>query len=369
MLTGCGALISGRIRQHGPITAAEFMDLALYAPGAGYYARADRRSGRAGDFVTSVDVGPLFGSLLASQFEALRTDPAARLDPDRVDLVEAGAGNGRLSADMLGAAESRHPGLYRAARLHLVERSAAARAAHLEVLGRHAARLASSGGELPAAIDGVLFANELLDAFPVHVVEMGVDGLLEVHVDLRDGKLVERLAAPSTPALQAYLDDAGAALRPGWRAEINLAAVEWVADAARRLRRGFLLLIDYGHEAAALYSGMRHWGTLTAFRGHHAGAPGEAASDGTPAWLADPGQQDLTSHVDLTSVRRSAERNGLETLLAADQTRFLLDLVEGSGLAAEMEGPGRLKDRLALKTLLLPGGLGSTHKVLLFRKR
>ena len=367
--SGGGALVAGRIRQRGPITAAEFMDLALYAPGAGYYARADRRSGRAGDFFTSVDVGPLFGALLASGFEALWLDAAAGLDRDRIDLVEAGAGNGRLAADVLAAAASRHPAFYRALRLHLVDRSAAARAAHHDVLGRHAGRLASSGEALPPVIDGILYANELLDAFPVHVVEMGAHGLLEVYVDLRDGRLVERLGPPSTPRLEAYLADAGAVLETGWRAEVNLAAMAWVADAARRLRRGFLLLVDYGHESSALFSGARRRGTLTAYRGHQAETPGAASSDGRPAWLADPGQQDLTTHVDLTSVRRTAEAAGLETVLAADQTRFLLDLLERSGLAAELDAPDRARDRLALKTLIMPGGLGSTHKVLLFRTR
>ncbi len=368
MDSGCAALIADRIRQRGPITAAEFMDLALYAPGAGYYARATRRSGRAGDFYTSVDAGPVFGALLAGRFAALWGGPGEGERPGRCDLVEAGAGNGRLAADVLDAAEARHPSFYQAARVHLVERSAEARAAQARVLGRHAARLAPPSDELPEAIEGILFANELLDALPVHLVETGPAGLVEIHVDLRDGAFTEQRGPLSTPALAAYLADAGVVLQPGWRAEVNLAALAWIADAARRLRRGFLLLVDYGHESDALYSGARPRGTLTSFRGHVALGP-ESGPAGRPSWLASPGEQDLTAHVDWTSIRRAAERHGLDVVAFESQTRFLMTALEASPLVTELEAPGRLADRLALKTLLMPGGLGSTHQVLLLRKR
>ena len=169
--------------------------------------------------------------------------------------MEAGAGNGRLSADILRAARERHPALYDRLRLHLVEASAEARHAHAAALagladgGRH-----TSSASLPESFEGVLIANELLDALPVHQVVMREDGLREVFVASREGGLATVEAPPSTPALAAYLARLGVALEPGWRTEINLRAVEWVRDAGRRLRRGFLILIDYGHEAGDLYS-------------------------------------------------------------------------------------------------------------------
>jgi SAM-dependent MidA family methyltransferase len=149
---------------------------------------------------------------------------------------------------------------------------------------------------------------------------------------------------------------------------VNLAAVAWVTDVAARLRRGFLVLIDYGYEAAELYSEARAGGTLTTYYRHLVDAPGAGAEAGAH-WLADPSGRDLTSHVDFTSVRRAAERAGLETVSVAEQTRFLLDILEGSPLVAELSAPDRLADRLALKTLLMPGGLGSTHTVMVFAKR
>jgi SAM-dependent MidA family methyltransferase len=209
----------------------------------------------------------------------------------------------------------------------------------------------------------VLFANELLDALPVHQVVMRAEGLREVYVDVaRGGGLVTREGSPSTPALGAYLERLGIALEPGWRVEINLRALEWIRDAASRLRRGFVILIDYGHEANELYSATHSAGTLTTFSRHTTAGP-ESAPD-SPAWLMAPGEQDITAHVDFTSVRAAAEAAGLTTLGFLDQTYFLLALAE----PARFEGHAAMKDRLALKTLLMPGGLGSTHKVLILGK-
>src|SRR5262245_18918394 len=251
------------------MTVAAFMDLALYDPQHGYYARAARRSGRAGDFFTSVDVGPLFGELLEVQIAEM-----AQL-LEQYDVVECGASDGRLAADILRAAKRRDPAVYDALRLHLVEVSPSARAAQAATLDDVADRLVSSSAELPESFVGVLIANELLDAMPVHQVVMRDDGLRESYVrsaeasrsngeaegrppspGARDSSraVFELLEGPlSTPALQAYLDALAITLEAGWRVEIHLCAVEWMREAARRLRRGFIVLIDYGHDARELY--------------------------------------------------------------------------------------------------------------------
>jgi len=364
-------VISRRIRQHGPITVAEYVRLALYHEEYGYYTASAQRSGRSGDFFTSVDLGPVFGELLATQFAEMRQgllsaeDPPPRPEPDPwFDLCEAAAGNGRLSRDVLTHLAARYPAVYRSTRLHLVEPSAGARAAQVSTLGPHAPLLTSSGPGLPVALKGVIFANELLDALPPHAVVMRDDGLREVFVDVEGSRLVAREGQPSTPRLTAYLESVGARLETGARAEVNLAAADWVADAARALQRGFLLLIDYGHEARRLYGPAHAAGTLTTYRRHVS----EAFGDG-PAWLLEPGTRDITSHVDLTGVRLAAEAAGLTTLGILDQTYFLLAL--GLGEASESpaaDSPEAGRRRLALKTLLMPGGLGSTLKVLVFGK-
>jgi SAM-dependent MidA family methyltransferase len=348
------------------MTVAAFMDLALYHPEIGYYARTAQRSGREGDFFTSVDVGPLFGELLARQLvEMAAILNSARGIQNAFDLVDAGAGNGRLSADMLTALSAHAPDVYRSIRLHLVERSAAARAAQTPTFAPHPGKLVWSDSTLPDTFEGVLIANELLDALPVHQVVISDHGLREVYVTAQaSGRLGLVDAPPSTPALGEYLARLGVELHPGWRVEINLHAVEWIRDAARRLRRGFVILIDYGHEANDLYAAAHSAGTLTSFRGHRSAGP---ELTGSPEWLRSPGDQDMTSHVDFTSVRAAAESAGLQTLGFLDQTYFLLGLLPADFGHRESvrDTPSAIRQ---LKTLIMPGGLGSTHKVMMFGK-
>lgn len=361
-------LIVRRIRDRGPLTVAAFMEMALYHPELGYYASAPRRTGRAGDFYTSVDVGPQFGALLAVQIDEMRRVHAAAREPG-FDLVEVGAGNGQLARDVLDAAASAYPDLRASTRLTLVETSPAARAAHPGTLGPHRDRLHASTAALPERVSGVIVANELLDALPTHAVTMTADGLQEVYVDANGDRFVETAGPPSSPALERHLDRLGADPPPGWRGEINLAAVDWVRTAARRLTRGFLVLIDYGHAARELYAGHHASGTLTTFHRHLVDAAGvDPDRRGEPAWLADPGERDITSHVDFTSIELAARDEGLEVLGFVDQTRFLLGLGALDDPAAAADTAGALRRRLALKTLLAPGGLGSTHQVLILGK-
>jgi SAM-dependent MidA family methyltransferase len=345
------------------------MSLALYHPEHGYYARAARRTGRNGDFFTSVDVGPLFGRLLARQFAEmwrLMPDPGPRTPEAGFDLVEAAASNGQLARDILDAAQAHDPEFYGAIRLHLVEPGSAARAAQREMLGPHEATLAASSSRLPDAVHGVIYANELLDALPVHSIVMTEHGLREHYVDVRGEALVERVGRPSTEALERYFRALNIELLPGQRAEVNLAALAWMTRACLTLHRGFLLLIDYGHEARELYSPTHAAGTLMSFRRHVADEGGAQSS--APSWLADPGGQDITSHVDLTSIRRTAEELGCTTAGILDQTYFLLALGMPDLIDSEDRSLAATRRRLALKTLMLPGGLGSTHKVMVFAK-
>jgi len=348
-------LIADRIRTNGPISFAEFMDISLYHPELGYYARAAQKTGRAGDFFTSVDVGPIFGALLAKQFSEmfrLVSPRAESPEPRAFDLVEAGAGSGRLARDILDSVKTRDPEFYAAIRLSLVEASPAARAAQAHTLGPHADSLAHSGSALPAEVRGVVYANELLDALPTHAVVMTGSGLREVFIDLVADRFVERFEELSTPRIAEYLARAGAEMRVGWRAEVNLGAEDWTKGAAESLRRGFIVLIDYGHDERELYSASHSAGTLTSYKQHSQLAD----------FLQEPGETDITAHVDLSAVTRAAERAGLDVLARLDQTYFML----GLGMT-DLEGLS-LQQRLAMKTLLLPGGLGSTHKVLIFGK-
>jgi len=336
------------------MTVAAFMDLALYHPEFGYYARAPRRSGAAGDFVTSVDLGPLFGELLAEQLAEM----AALLGPagSPFTLVEVGAGDGRLAHAILRGLKKIAPAVCAHTHLHLVERSAAARAAQHAVLAAWTEQAIGST-EMPDEFDGVIVANELLDAMPVHQLTMRDGSLRETYVDLEGDCLVAREGPLSTPDLQVHLSSGGVALPEGARAEVSPAATNWIRDAAKRLQRGFMVLIDYGHEAQQLYGGSTSQGTLTTYRRHQ-----QAASESGSPWLVHPGDQDITAHVNFTTIRAAAEAEGCTTLALIDQTYFLM-AVAGPRVASF-----EAAERQAFKTLVLPGGLGSTMKVLVLAK-
>ncbi len=365
-------LIIAQIRTEGPLTFAEYMEAALYHQTGGYYARNEQRSGRTGDFYTSVDVGPLFGELIAVQLAEMWQLITSVTNTDGFDLVEVGAGNARLAHDILDAAATMESEFYDSIQLHLIERSSEARAKHEKNLSQHARKLVTSSDTLPNVSQGVIFANELLDAFPTHRVTMTFKGLRETYVDVEKGKLIERLGPLSTPALDDYFQRLGTQLPLHGQAEVNLHALDWIRNAASLLKHGFIILIDYGKLAQELFATESVNGTFTAQQQHLTILPAASKNESSASqsdWLNEPGEWDLTSHIDLTSIRTVAEETNLSTLGLLDQTYFLLGLGAVEHLQQEVDERVSLKRRLAARTLLMPGGLGSTHKVLLFGKQ
>ena len=361
-------VIIEQIRAKGPLSFAAYMELALYHPEFGYYACTESRTGHKGDFFTSVDIGSTFGELLSKQFaqmcEILSFNTNSRLK--KFDLVEAGSGSGHLTKDILDKAEVSYQDFYKLVRCTLLDRSPSACASHSETLRHHNIKLDRSGSELTSSsVQGVIFANELLDAMPVHSIVMTDKGLREVYVDVDGENLVECLGM-ACQEVQIYLNRHNIRLSPGWRGEVSPAAVSWVEHAGRCLERGFLVLVDYGYEATELYSKNHASGTLASYKQHRL----EIRTDrktATPLWLAEPGNCDITAHIDLTAIRQAAERVGLQTLGILDQTYFLLGLISEKSWHKESSSDiNALKRRLGLKTLLTPGSLGSTHKVMIF---
>lgn len=344
--------LAARIRARGPLTFADYMAACLYDPAHGYYSRPASR--RFADYYTSVDVHPIFGRLLARQFHEI-WEGLGR--PAPFPLVEAGAGTGRLADHILDFVARELPEFGRALAYVAVERSAARRAAHPAGEGFRSA--AEMPDEVPV---GCIFSNELLDALPVHRVVRAGGDLREIYVTWRDAAFGEEAGPLSTPALADYFREQGVELAEGQQAEAGLAAREWIEDAGRRLGRGFVLTVDYGHEARVLYDARRRCGTLLAYRGH------QVSED----FFAAPGEQDLTAHVSFTALELAGRRAGLARTGLVSQAHFLLALGRGNAFA-DLEVPGqsetdRLRARLLLKNLIHPEGMGETFHVLVQHK-
>ena len=336
------ARLRAEIADGGPITFARFMERALYEPGLGYYRGPTARPGRAGDFLTAPETHPVFGRMVARQLHEIWV----ALDrPAPFVVREHGAGEGALALAILDGLAADESQLIQAIRYEPVEVEEArveAFEARLADAG-HATRIGRPG-EVP--ITGVVLANEVLDALPVHRVRQPAAGaaLEELFVEWREGRFVEVPGIPSTLALARRLEEEGIRLRDGQVAEICLAADSWIARAAASIERGVLLLLDYGHPAKELYGPRRVAGSLLAYAGHR-------VHDDV---LANVGRQDLTAHVDLTAVERAATAAGLEALGTTTQARFLLALGIEDVLRAVQSDPATTPEAyLALRSGLV----------------
>ena len=351
--------IRAEIRRAGPMPFARFMALALYDPAGGYYRGPEARPGRAGDFLTAPELHPLFGETLAGAI----VDTWRRLgEPDRLVVREHAAGEGALAVPLLRAAIAQAPPLRAALRYQPVE----ADPRRLEALG---ATLAAAGLDdllEPAdarAFTGLVIANELLDALPVHRVRQRGPDLREIAValDPATGSLTEVEIEPTTPALGQRLSSEGVRLVDGQTAEICLELDAWLGDATQHLDRGLVLLIDYGAPAAELYDPVRRRaGTLRAYVRH------QVHDDP----FAHVGRQDLTAHVDVTAVERAAHALGLTTVGITTQAEALMSLGVEARLQAIQADPTTTWEtytlvRAAIQRLLDPAAMGR-FRVMLF---
>lgn len=380
--------IAERIRREGPIPFAGFMEAALYDEHEGFFASGGGAGRSGGDFITSPEVGTTFGFFVARALDDVWRDLG---DPDPFVVVEAGAGRGRLASDVLRAQPACAPAL----RYVLVERSASLRTAQRELLDleppdealgpvvagldlddppapvQGMGPIVTSLDALPAVeLDpGVVIANELLDNLPVHVVERTADGWSEVLVGEADGSFREvTVAAAPDLAREADLVVADVEVPVGSRLPVPVAVAQWLRDVSDLVRRGEVLVVDYGDDVAGLLArGPESW--LRTYRGHERGA--------SP--LVEPGAQDVTCDLPLEYVRVAAERAGFIIVQDMTQRAWLL----GLGLQDTVEkASAHWRDRVAVadldaiaarsrvheaEALTDPAGLGA-HRVLALRK-
>jgi len=348
-------LILGRLATEDWLSFADYMSMALYEPGLGYYSGGSRKFGPGGDFITAPELTPLFGQALATQL-------AQVLPAVGPTIIEAGAGTGLLAADLLKELAQRGclPEHY-----DILEVSGELRERQFDTLAKAVPELISRVRwleRLPERFDGVLIANEVLDVMPVHLLASRPDGLFERGVAARDGAL----CWADRPARGRVLEAAQALDLPvpedgEYVTELNLAGGAWIREWAARMERGLMLLVDYGYPRAEYYLPSRSNGTLLCYYRHR--AHGEA--------LRWPGLNDITAFVDFTAVAEAGFEAGLDVLGYTNQAHFLFNC--GILEALERRGPQESADYIraarAVQRLTAPHEMGELFKVLALGRR
>ena len=339
----------------GWIPFARYMELALYAPGLGYYSGGARKFGPGGDFITAPELTPLFGQALAAQVEQVMRASAPA-------LIEVGAGTGLLAADLLLELERRDclPESY-----GILELSGELRERQFDTLAAKAPHLAARVqwlDALPERFAGAVVANEVLDVMPVHLVVSRAEGLFERGVAIAaDAAGARRLCWADVPAAGAVAEAALALALPvpqsgEYVTELNLAGKAWVAAWAERLQAGALLLIDYGYPRAEYYLPSRSGGTLLCYYRHHA--------HGDPfLW---PGLNDITAFVDFTAVAEAGFEAGLDVQGYTTQAQFLFNcgVLECLERRGARESADYIRAARAVQRLTAPQEMGELFKVI-----
>jgi SAM-dependent MidA family methyltransferase len=387
-------IIIEKIKKEGPVTFETFMDMALYYPELGYYSSAETTIGRAGDFYTSPHLHPVFGAVLGKQLIEMWTVMGK---PSVFHSVEIGAGSGYLCKDILDylhelpkdmALAQEKSDFLRSLRYVIVEPYQHFEEKQRKLIEKYLKDFSTQcrGGlefhphenkdkiagtvhcgcpelitwvktlkELNEGMSGCIFSNELLDAFPVHLVEID-DELKEIYVDFNGKEFVEVKKVPSSAGLTNYLREFSAALQRGYRTEINLRIKGWLQEASALLSKGFLLTIDYGYSAGEYYSEDRTKGTLLCYHNHQ--------FNENP--YRNAGVQDITAHVNFSSLERWGKELGLRTIGYCPQGTFLIASGIDEIIAERYaDSPDYAFEVSKIKGLIFPHGFGESHNVMI----
>lgn len=404
-------IIEQEIGEHGPIPFSRYMELCLYHPDLGYYSRNAEQFGKAGDFYTSSDVNAVFGRLLARQFDEIWR---ALGSPAQIEILELGAGRGLFAQDVLAWSEKKFPSFFQALHYSLAERSPKLREHLRGVLTRFlesgkassvlesaseslqvrkpwfsdgssgTATARPAGGstgsfylptektpqgtpsvapnnaiderDLAPEVPAIVIANEFFDALPVEI--LSAEGTLRISSE--SGRFVEAWVPSSAEELK-FLDHYGVHPEPGERIEVPLLAHRYMESLAASLRKGMIIVVDYGYTRPEQLAG-RHRGTLMAYRQHAAALSPYTA----------PGEQDLTAHVNFTALSDAVEENGMQVQPLLTQSQFLMGIGESNQFADAFEECNlpqeRAKVALQLKHLVTPAGMGEGFRVLIAGK-
>jgi SAM-dependent MidA family methyltransferase len=347
-------IIRDEIRRLGPISCQRFIELALYHPLLGYYSQERLRIGRKGDFITNVSVGKIFGELLADEIVEL-WEILGR--PTEFTIVEAGAETGELASDLLSCLSQSQPSV--SWNYVIAEPSEAKQRQQRQQLSGTMIRWVSSLNEL-GPITGIIIGNEILDAIPPRVVQFSGNEWWEVSVAVEKGGFKFTLEPVKDPRLAAEIDTIPEHLPQPYKTEINLAAQDWTRAVAETLRRGFILLIDYGYSRVDYYSPLRTEGTLTAYRNQRRQAD----------IFEGIGETDITAHIDFTAIAEAGLNAGCHLLGFTDQHHFMVGAGESRMRDFENGHDRQERDQFlrTYKMLMHPEMMGLAFKYLLMGK-
>lgn len=347
-------IIADRIKREGPISFRDFMQMALYYPEYGYYTSADTEIGCRGDFYTSAHVHPVFGALIGKQIAEMWEVMGK---PDGFHIIEMGAGKGHLAHDMLSYL--RETEFYDALTYVIVEINPHIKKKQEEQLSgfNKKTRWVSSLTHISPVI-GCVFSNELLDAFPVHLIYAN-DGIInEIYVSIEGDDFCE-VRRECSPEILNYLSEFGITLPEDYRTEVNLDIKYWFKDIMKTIREGFVFTIDYGYSAAEYYSPVRKAGTIVCYYRHQ-------CNDNPYQHI---GQQDISAHVNFSAVKKWGEECGFEAVGFSSQGTFLVSLRIDEVLQEKFADEGNsVSGRNMVSTLVSPAGLGESHKILMQHK-
>ncbi len=284
------------IAEHGDISFAQYMQLALYHPELGYYTRGQQNVGKSGDFFTSVSVGSCFGIILAHRIHSLWENQPNFNQAAPFHLIEIGANSGQLAKDILDTIQQQFPNLYTQLRYHIAEHLEAAKLSQLNTLKNHQDRL-THHTELAeiSETQGIIISNELIDAFPVHLLQLQNNQWNERLVTVENDELTFILSENLSPELEAFTQTLPQDLPEGYQTEYRPAIDSFTQAARNALQHSTTITIDYGHTHSAYYQPSRSTGTLRCYHQHQA--------DEAPLDL--PGLKDITAHVDFTQLANS----------------------------------------------------------------
>ena len=319
-MTPVGLILKKEILGSGPISFRRFMDAALYHPEHGYYRRGVNPFGKEGDYYTAEQIQPVFGILISACMKQLFHEMG---EPRDFTVVELGAG-----------------------RCEMAESLSEFRYIPIEV-----------GDDLPEAINGVIFANEFIDALPVHAVVKRNSGFHEMLVGYENQAFCWMEGEPVNEKIALYLSRHASSVPSGTLLEVNLEALVWIENISRHLERGFVMVIDYGYTDPEL--ARFPTGTLMSYRRHAA----------TEDVLSDPGNRDITAHVCFTALQHQASQYGMRKVRFESLARMLLRIGETDQFEQALRGNNQaeiIRRRLQLKSLLF--GMGETFQTLLLRK-